>query len=354
MNNSLERPSLLAFPCEIRQMILQELLSCDQVLRDIPTVAAHANDATTVWFINREKLQRDSRLQNTEDLEEYRSHIRYSLHPQILCVCRQVQKEGRPLLYNNAVGVTYLHGSPSSCHGRVHCLGTRSVDTALFRWPSLHEIRKWEMLIYYGPAFVDEPVRRPWHQLDKLYQTLTNANVRHLTITYKRAGSRLSYYTSSKTVDNSLLPFCLFPKAEISLSGELPGIIESQIVEFDLSKLKQPMVRFYYTLLDVLDTCIENFVSCGKCQGRTINRFTRDLEDRCTSIGENMKSLQVAQSYRESKAALELCHTKVNRVRSSCITCAGRGIRYDSDMLDSLQDKIRDLDELGPWKQKIL
>ena len=349
-------------------MILHELLSSDNVLMDIPTVAAPAHDPKVVLFNDRETLARatDEKRQSSvpcKDLEQkYGSHIRYSLHPQILGVCQQLYEEGKALLYKNVVGITYLHGYGSSWGDSVYCLGTKSVTRALKRWPGLHQIKKWEILIYLGPALAGEPELQEMSEVDEQYESLRSIEVEHLTISYKSATIKSSHYTSPLTADNNILAFSLFPDANIIFNGDVLECTKRQMAGFDLHKLRQPIRDSYNALRHLLNSCIKTIPPCDECQsryvndkrrGRCVNKFAQELKGRYRSMRFSVDASHVADFYNEKREALKFCYSKVCRASSGCITCTTGEADYEPGMLNSLLDSIAEMDESGPWKQKI-
>ena len=152
MENQPQHPSLLGISYELRQMILKELLSCDEVLRDIPRIAAAENPQQTNLIHAREEMRKreqirqskDTYSKESDDLKHELGNLkRYKLHPHVLRVCRQLYQEGTPILYKDkTAGITYLDGFGGKEANREYCLGVSSVAEALTRWPALQRVRR--------------------------------------------------------------------------------------------------------------------------------------------------------------------------------------------------------------------
>ncbi|KAK5950461.1 hypothetical protein OHC33_008404 [Knufia fluminis] len=135
-------PSLTGIPTELRDKIFRELLQGDDLLLDIPLAIAKDNDVNTTISLPPEHAADlpDDDDDWTGPWQQWKSHLRYKLHPQILSTCRFLNQEGTPLLYEGkTIGVTFLEMYPNVAHpptrllSKTYCAGVVSKGAGLRR-----------------------------------------------------------------------------------------------------------------------------------------------------------------------------------------------------------------------------
>ena len=334
-------------------MILKELLSCDEVLRDIPPIAATEDIHQTTFIYSQQEL---ADREETRHIRYRRSgkadfqHLkRYSLHPQILRVSRQLLQEGLPLLYKDkTVGFAHLYGYGVDLS--MYCLGQPSVVDALTRWPALRSFRRWEYTIFMAPAIDNEfdPEYSISGPVDDM-KALRHVGMDHFTTIFKLATNDTAPYDGDFWCGSALLAFTLSGCDNVQIEGELPRSAQNLMARYDLEKLKLPMEDYITSIVRLSLRIVATLQLCRRCFTRT--EFRGLLE--CINLEHHSDNnlLPIHAVYGDCRDYLYLCYHAITECLRPCTGCGAANRGCDSALLKPIYRDIRGLEAQGPWKQ---
>ena len=307
--------------------------------------------------------------------EGFASRRRFTLHPDILRVCRQLRNEGYPLLYNDkTIEVTFLRGFDyvtkyyhAEYARRSYCMGRRSIKSALIKWPALKRFRNWAYNIYIGPC--DDGDHRKESSLTGLnhdLHTLYDLPINKLTIGCFRAYEQTTPdsddsetesnypvdFVDDSTVEACVMPFYTLTCNSVVFDGRIGPHIATQLQHYLLQRRLLPLFETW-CMVDELAHGIGRLVK----QRNPCTCFKKEVAQVWNSNGSQPCSrLRIAQEkddmnefYTIFNDYMSVLDRILKLASRRCTTCGSEGqLQEDiSEDLEMLQDRWHKVAQWG-------
>ncbi|KAK5947221.1 hypothetical protein PMZ80_001369 [Knufia obscura] len=401
--------TLMGQPPEIRLMILRELLCCDEVLADIPTIVATPGDSDTVirrdsddireydlsrpaydgdetsedgdnWGANIEdeheyeaffhsKLMADSGTAldgistclEVEDIEDkFASRRRFKLYPEILLVCRQLYNEGYDLLYDDkTIGVSFLRSFDDVLKGygpeysqRSYCMGKESVEVALTTWPALRGFKNWAYTIYVGPYADLDPLNEAekWAGRNLDLYSLYTLPIDRFTISLYNASSNHASLKRS-FVKDCIMPFHTHTCKILDLEGDVGQDVAGLLRKYMLQKPLKTEPEMIAMVLDLVRSFRRRYRAC-------LGRFDGELQANLLSVAGQakdtmeltMKYWRVDCFYEIVKTTIEWAYEELEMFPQRCkVVEKDNGLDHPDIVQKAIEELRLEVEEIEAW-----
>lgn len=307
--------------------------------------------------------QWDQGFRNNSIDGSFASRRRFTLHPDILRVCRQVRDEGYPLLYDNkTIEVTFLRGFDdvtkyyhAEYSRRSFCMGRRSIMSALRKWPALKSFQNWAYKIYIGPCEERDNPGRKEESLTGLnhdLHTLYGLNIDKLTIGCFKAyddtipdsddSETESHYpdVDDITIETCVMPFYTQTYNSVMFEGDIAPHMATQLQHYLLQPRLLPLFETWCMINDLAhkmsrDLKLRNLCTCFEKSTAQIWRPSGGHP--CSSLRAAQEVGDLDQFYMFFNDYMGRLDRGLKEASRCCTICESQGQPLQEGVLENLE-----------------